>query len=823
MRPGTRSVALAIATLAAAACSNGEESGSVVLDLAHRAPDRSASQPGVVEARADRGLAPLDREGWDRFAETVGGRTAVWTAARHVVLALPSVRANDRTIELEVVGRAPDAPVAVTASLGGRTLGEAIVDAVPCTLEFPAPRELWHGGSLELTLEIGATVFVDRPPRDGGRADRGIAVARVAYAGVEVVEVDAQGLRLDPGATVVHAVEGTGAIALHGRASAPCSGALVVEPVRLDAASGAFEPAGDPVEVRVRAGAETGIDVGLDADGPGPHGVRLAWRPDGERTDAVRIDELVAERSKERASPPIVFVSIDTLAANDLRLYGYDRDTSTRLEELARDGVVFTDCRANAPWTVPSYLAQFTGLLPPCHRVEADAQNALKAWDQRILSRARWSLAELLRASGLTTVAVVDNPWLRNVRGFERGFDGFDGEPASRPPTDRDGGARLVFAKALQRLDAHPDETPFLFLQVVDVHGPYLPGPGFRGRYGSEEECADDRIFPVVQDAVTVAHAVARYVAGSLGEAFAHAAEVSGRRLVATYDEGVFEVDSVLGEFLDGLRERGLYDDALIVVSADHGESLLADDFLFSHAFPTEQVLRVPLVVKLPHSRNAGRVVDEPVQLVDLYSTLAELAGVDTTDRGLHGISLVPWLEDEPPALRERPITAFDGAFDTRSIVLGGWKLVVQDLARTTPAAMLSQESARDAWRRFDERVRLLDQDPDLAPERAARAWAVDAPPLLERYPFAFEAIESLRAFAETGPQLVRLFDLASDPHERVDVAASNPNVARMLEERLEEIRASCRALRPRHVRGEERASAEDADLLRQLGYVGEE
>ena len=200
---------------------------------------------------------------------------------------------------------------------------------------------------------------------------------------------------------------------------------------------------------------------------------------------------VVQQRLGDKAKDlQIVFVSIDTFAARHLSLHGYSRETTPRLEELARQAVVFEHCVANASWTLPSYLSVLTGLYPRSHHVAlhegSGAQLGSLDWWQ--VADNRWTIGEALRARGYATGAFVDTHWLSTQWRASQGFDVYDGTAALLPFEDPGAGIRLLVEDLGKRwLEQRSRDVPsFLFLHALDAHGPYWPEAPFRDAFPAQ-------------------------------------------------------------------------------------------------------------------------------------------------------------------------------------------------------------------------------------------------------------------------------------------------------------------------------------------------
>ncbi len=302
-------------------------------------------------------------------------------------------------------------------------------------------------------------------------------------------------------------------------------------------------------------------------------------------------------------SGPIILVSIDTLRADRLPAYGYDGVVTPAIDQLASEGVLFERAYSHSPQTLPAHASLFTGKLPVEHGVRDNLGFALGA-DQTLLP-------DLLAPLGYRSAAVVSSYVLRKEVGLARAFETYDDRlPAASPGTSiarvqRDGRDSLEAAE--RWLDGTAASPFFLFLHLFEPHTPYAPPERF-----------------------------ARY---------------------DPYDGEIAYADEIVGGLFDTLRARGLYDEALIILLSDHGEGL-GDHGEQEHAiFLYDEAIHVPLIVKLPGGRAAGRRVPAPVQHIDLLPTLLDLTGAAPI-AGLRGRSLRPLLEGAGGAWPDRPIYA---------------------------------------------------------------------------------------------------------------------------------------------------------------------
>jgi len=539
------------------------------------------------------------------------------------------------------------------------------------------------------------------------------------------------------------------------------------------------------------------LELGLPAEAPG----------------GVVLEELDFQEAVPAPRPPVILVSIDTLAARNLSLYGYARETTPNLEQFARDAVVFEHCVSDATWTTPSYIALFSGLHNECFRRDASAfkeGGKLPAdWKEWVLEESRWTLPEALRSLGYRTGGFIDNLMAGPEFGLAQGFDDYDTQAAEIDIFELDGGMRNIVPRALAWLDGLDRTRPyFLFLQAIDVHAPYLPPPRVAGTFSSDGHGLDPARIDEVMQVNKQFDSIPGIVAQGLDRRGKLPAELPSAQFCDAYDEEVLDLDQALADLWDGLRERGILDEAIVVFTADHGESMLGHGWLFNHGTCYEEVAHIPLVVRPPGGVPGGRRVAQTVQLVDLYPTLLDALGLGNRREDFHGRSLLPLLRGE--TLPDAPAYIEGGALENRAIYQGKWKLVEVRPARGFKASLASYAPVR-AW--------LAEEYPSDFPD------GVPGPNAAVAYVLGRRDTDALtrrirKAFAS--PEL-RLYDLEADPLEEHDLAAAQPERVRRLLELMQKERARVDAARRLiEVREDPEMSPEMLQNFRNLGYAGD-
>lgn len=294
-------------------------------------------------------------------------------------------------------------------------------------------------------------------------------------------------------------------------------------------------------------------------------------------------------RASAPLSGPLIVISIDTLRADHLPVYGYTKGKTPAIDQLAADGVVFERAYSHSPQTLPAHTALLSGRLPFETGVRDDAM-VVKAGERL--------LPGMLRERGYATAAIVSAHLLRAETGIAQGFDFFDGRmppySADAAPAERHRDGREAEEAAERWLDGIGTSRAFLFLHLSEPHKPYR-APGHLSMY-------------------------------------------------SPYDAEIAYSDEIVGRLVQYLKSHQLYDRSTIVLVSDHGEGL-GDHGEQDHGlFVYEEAIRVPLIVKQESNVGAGTRITDVAQHIDLVPTLLDLVKAPVPG-GLRGRSLKPLLD----------------------------------------------------------------------------------------------------------------------------------------------------------------------------------
>jgi arylsulfatase len=303
--------------------------------------------------------------------------------------------------------------------------------------------------------------------------------------------------------------------------------------------------------------------------------------------------------------PSVVLITIDTLRADHLGCYGYDREVSPRIDALARESTLFEEARTTLPRTTQSVASILTGRLPKSHGARGLFTR---------LPDTNTTLAEILRRAGFDTAAFVSNTFLRPRQGFEQGFDLYDN------PEDRwdANSAAAITAAAVRWLDGRSTGRPFfLWTHYLDPHWRYDPPAPWDRAF----DAAFTGAFTLYDDLEAGRLTKGQVIFGDVLDV------AQDRHVVALYDGEIARTDAAVGALLD--RLASIDGPVLLVLTSDHGESLGEHGYHYAHGeYLYEEGLRVPLIVRYPGVVPAGNRLRSAALNIDIAPTILALAGV---------------------------------------------------------------------------------------------------------------------------------------------------------------------------------------------------
>lgn len=390
----------------------------------------------------------------------------------------------------------------------------------------------------------------------------------------------------------------------------------------------------------------------------------IAWRIRSSTKSSAK--QLAASDSSSRF-PNILLISIDTLRADHLSCYGYDRPTSPNIDRLARDGVLFEKVVSTTSWTLPAHLSMLTSLFPDAHGV---VQERMRLPDKAVVC------SEILKENGFSTYAVVSAPFLNHQFGYSQGFDVYEdftqkGETtplsfeAIRRRIHDEVPVHKVNRRALELLENRKAGPFFLFVHYFSPHLDYSPPPPFDTKFDPsyEKDLGGRRGYHPTDPVPETINARDLY------------------HMVALYDGEIAYADQYVGKLIGYLKRNGLYDKMLIIFTADHGEEFYEHGRQGHKKNLFEESIHVPLIIKFPGRQWKKSRKSDLAGIVDIVPTMLEAAGIPPRP-DFDGRSLLPLLRGVQQGRADPP--AYYLNLDARwaAVRTEGWMLVVPARSR---------------------------------------------------------------------------------------------------------------------------------------------
>jgi len=341
----------------------------------------------------------------------------------------------------------------------------------------------------------------------------------------------------------------------------------------------------------------------------------------------------------------ILLISIDSLRSDHLGCYGYERDTSPVMDELAASGALFENTISTTSWTLPAHMSLLTSMDISVHGVGRDGVS---------LHPSIGTVTQRLKKEGYATACFCSSPYMNPAFGFDRGFDLYRNidledekikDTILPPPEERDAVHEDITSPritdlAITWLENHHSRPFFLFLHLWDVHYDYIPPAPY------------DKLFdPDYQGDID-------------GKGYIHNNEVNPKmdprdleHIVALYDGEISYVDHYIGRIVKKLKKLRIFDRTLIVVTADHGDEFFEHGGKGHRNTLYDEVTMIPLIVHLPDEISMAVRILNQVSIIDIAPTILDLAGI-TVPGQMQGRSLISLLRggdqlDERSALLE--------------------------------------------------------------------------------------------------------------------------------------------------------------------------
>ena len=382
--------------------------------------------------------------------------------------------------------------------------------------------------------------------------------------------------------------------------------------------------------------------------------------------------------------PPVnvAFISVDSLRADHVSAYGYHRKTTPTLDRLARHGSLFENVVAESSWTLPTHVTMLAGLATSTHGVEQFTGARFDAESK--------TLAEILSGEGYRTLGVFSGPYLHPAFGLSRGFERYmsaDGDVVCVAGDCDTGEEALSDDEAVKaaHVEAHASVTSpqvtqrgldfirsvrdapfFLFLHYFDVHFDYAPPEEYAAKFD-----------PDYEGSITGK----RFENNRAVHPFMNKRDL--RHILALYDGEILFVDDSIGRVIRELKRRGFDENTLVVVTSDDGDEFFEHRGKGHGHTLFDEVIKVPLIMRLPGRIPPGSRVESPVRQVDIMPTILGLVGRPELAKGTDGLDLTAWLAagEEPP--RQAATSRLHAGGEYVSIRTNEHKLLVHRVGTT--------------------------------------------------------------------------------------------------------------------------------------------
>jgi arylsulfatase A-like enzyme len=454
---------------------------------------------------------------------------------------------------------------------------------------------------------------------------------------------------------------------------------------------------------------------------------------DKEGNLRIKRENAAVEPEEQQVLPNIILITIETTRADHLGAYGYHRDTSPNMDEFAAENIRFNKCYVQSPATVVNLTGLLTSTYPGENGVYAQNQVLSNDWE---------TITEILKQKGYYTIGVVSNHLLPRINGVgtAQGFNHYDNLHNSPAST--------VTKHVLSNL-REVTKPFFLWVHYFDPHTPYNPPEAFFKKVSAMNKPKNENlVLPLIDYGSRAGLNLKRIFAKD----YRPSKESKGVRkkyIYDLYDSEILYVDAEIGKLLAFLKDNNQYENSLIIVTSDHGESLVEHDLYCQHCLDLYRgTTEVPLMIHLPGYKKGGQVVEGPASTIDIVPTILDVSKIPQP-ASIRGMSLLSFLQEE-------------GDFKTRDMMLmTGW------------------------WDGLSLKLRKMpDQHPDFAIISGPYKYIIHS---MEAYMVAYpwELVHFWRKALTNRLKADEMYDLAKDPLETLNLRNNNSETAERLKKAL--------------------------------------
>jgi arylsulfatase A-like enzyme len=330
------------------------------------------------------------------------------------------------------------------------------------------------------------------------------------------------------------------------------------------------------------------------------------------------------QRVPEEEPYNIILISLDTVRPDHLGCYGYQRNTSPAIDELAADGVLFENTYSTTSWTLPGHVSLLTALNCLQHQVYFPLQK---------MNPDTLTLADLLRTRQFYCAAFTGGGYLSETYGFSKGFDSYQEIRLHGDQAIRLDEAERLAELATDWLDENKGKNFFLFLHTYQPHDPYANFSDAGKEFLDENALWEEAKMGDLLDERG-------------GRYRAQFSEIEKQNIVALYDGDIKYTDEFfVHPIVAKLKELGLYEKSLIILTSDHGEEFFDHEaWLHDHSVYNEGI-KIPLIIKFPNKKYMGTRVEDIARITDLMPTILDHSGIKSKNQKFDGASLIPMIQ----------------------------------------------------------------------------------------------------------------------------------------------------------------------------------
>lgn len=324
------------------------------------------------------------------------------------------------------------------------------------------------------------------------------------------------------------------------------------------------------------------------------------------------LDQLI-DKKESAKEINVVFILVDCLRADHVGIYGYARNTTPYIDSISNGGTVYYNVYSNAPATKASVASFFTSKYPSQHNTKGN-----RDW----LSEDLITISEILSIRGMLTMGVIDNTIIGSEFNYNQGFDIWD-ETAIHMEYDN---SEYVNKQVFKLLENYSGENFFLYIHYIDAHCPYQ---------------ANENFIKFVSNSSNKKHISCSelYTYDGYGERYNYTYEVNLDEIIDAYDNAVLQNDYRIGEIINMLRNRSIYNKSMIIITGDHGEGFREHKYFLHGISVHSELINVPLIIKYPNQHESNKV-NARVQLIDILPTVLDEVDIVYDPACFEGISL---------------------------------------------------------------------------------------------------------------------------------------------------------------------------------------